>query len=133
MLVSDRQAFENALKANPLCEVSRGAFADWLDEHDEPEEADRQRKWIPSYHWVKDFSDQLDPGYEGLMEAARTWVASSVGSYPDYTYDNTESYKDIRNYDDWKTFWGHYYILTGERPEPDRHGDNLDCPFTCSC
>ena len=38
--MSDRQAFLRAIRANPDDDTARLAFADWLDEHDEPERAE---------------------------------------------------------------------------------------------
>lgn len=58
--------------------------------------------------------------YEQLMEAATSWV-----NHEEYTYKNTESYKNISI--DWDDFWTHYEILTGTTPS-DRSGF-----FTCSC
>ena len=41
----DEQAFIAAMKANPEDEAPHKVYADWLDEHDRPEEADYHRRW----------------------------------------------------------------------------------------
>jgi uncharacterized protein (TIGR02996 family) len=55
--VDDREAFLKAIEAGPWYdELPRLVFADWLDEHGEHEEADRQRRYVPSERWLRDFA-----------------------------------------------------------------------------
>ena len=42
-----KKAFLATLEEDWHDEASHKAFADWLDEHDEPEEADIHRRWTP--------------------------------------------------------------------------------------
>src|SRR2546430_569314 len=44
--MSDRLAFLRAIRANPDDDTARLAFADWLDEHDEPDRAEFVRVQI---------------------------------------------------------------------------------------
>jgi hypothetical protein len=73
-----------------------------------------------SKRWIEGFAAQLDQTYNRLMSAADLWV-----SQEDYTYDNSETYKD--HWDKFPEFWIHYKVVTGE--EPSDKGSF----FTCSC
>jgi len=83
--------------------------------------ANGERK-ATSIAWIKDFADKIKQHYDSLMRAAETWVACA-----DYTYDNSESYKDV-DYEKWSEFWKHYSIVTGEDTSK-----MTASPFTCSC
>ena len=75
-----------------------------------------------SRRWIEAFAGELDQAYNRLMAAAELWVSDQ-----DYTYDNSETYKDV---DDakWPEFWRHYEIVTGQPAK--RSGDHF---FTCRC
>lgn len=49
MTDSEEAAFVDHLAAQPEDETARLAYADWLDEHERPEEAARQRKMAPGH------------------------------------------------------------------------------------
>lgn len=49
-------AFLKALQANEDDTTTRLIYADWLDEHDMPEEAARQRQWPYSKQWLVEFA-----------------------------------------------------------------------------
>ena len=73
-----------------------------------------------SQAWIRDFAESIDQTYNRLMEAADLWVSQG-----DYTYDNSESYKD--HYDKFPEFWEHYENVRGVQvADKDRF-------FTCSC
>lgn len=71
--MSERDAFVKVLTENEDDDVTRLVFADWLDEHDEPEEADRMRRWRASKEWMLD------------------WVRSV--NYGKWEYDDDRDYK----------------------------------------
>lgn len=75
-----------------------------------------------SEEWIEKFAESIKMSYEQIMAAADRW---NVGNW-DYTYDNTENYKD-KNLHDWEEFWNHWQVVTGKMPK-DR-----SCFFTCSC
>jgi len=53
------QPFYKAIASLPWYDDSaRVVFADWLDEHGFHDEADRQRKYVPSCRWLKDFAER---------------------------------------------------------------------------
>lgn len=72
--------------------------------------------------WIESFAAELDQTYNRLMDAARTWIVTA-----DYTYDNSERYKDV-DYAKWPIFWKHYEIVTGTKVN-----DHDATIFTCSC
>src|SRR5205814_1124014 len=50
--MNQRNAFLKALAKNEDDTATRLVYADWLDEHGEHEEADRQRKWPAAKEWL---------------------------------------------------------------------------------
>jgi hypothetical protein len=108
-------------------------FADWLDEHDRPEEANRQRAWCASKRWIVEFTKQfgeeydyserklMEMSYQRLMKAASDYLDS--GDY--LTQHGATDWQDV----DCDEFWEHYKVVTG-RDLGDRHTGNF---FSCSC
>lgn len=70
--------------------------------------------------WINSFADRIQQHPSSLMDAADVWFFSQ-----DYTYDNSETYKD--HYDEFPEFWKHYEIVTGRKPK------EAESFFTCSC
>lgn len=70
--------------------------------------------------WIIAFAADLDQTYKRLMDAADQWVNDG-----DYTYDNSETYKD--HWDKFPEFWDHYKVVTGREP------NEKESFFTCSC
>lgn len=52
----DRDQFEAAVAAAPLDHGLRCVYADWLDENGDPDLAARQRQWVESYEFIKEFT-----------------------------------------------------------------------------
>lgn len=79
-----------------------------------------------SEEWIRGFADRIQQHPNRLMEAAEIWVNSEGdGRWPEYTYDNSETYKDY--YNEFPEFWKHYEIVTGRAPR------SAESFFTCSC
>jgi len=76
--MNQRDAFVAALDADPYDEVTHKVFADWLDEHDEPELACLHRSWTKEWQEAKDWITRF---------AARG--GSTYVNYDDYAYDRT--------------------------------------------
>lgn len=72
--------------------------------------------------WIAQFASELDKTPNALMRDAHRWVQDS-----DWTYDNSEAYKDADS-DKWPEFWNHYEIVTGETVN-----DHDATVYTCSC
>jgi hypothetical protein len=75
-----------------------------------------------SRKWIEEFAARIDQTYGRLMSAAESWIECQ-----DYTYDNTEAYKD--HWDQFPEFWKHYEIVTGKTVDEDKR----ESFFTCSC
>lgn len=73
--------------------------------------------------WISAFAEQLGFSYTRLMEYADSWAWGE----DDYTYDNTETYKEY--WDKFPEFWEKYEVIRG----PLKAGVTKDCFFTCSC
>ncbi len=61
---TERNQFLAALLRNEDDIPTRMAYADWLDEIGEHEEADRQRRWPAAKQWIKDLCDAYRPTEE---------------------------------------------------------------------
>ncbi len=73
-----------------------------------------------SQRWINEFADKIRQHPKALMDAADNWLENE-----DYTYDNSESYKD--HWNEFPEFWKHYEIVTGRKPSTP------ESFFTCSC
>jgi uncharacterized protein (TIGR02996 family) len=138
----DRLAFLAAIAAAPGDYLRRQVYADWLDEHDEPAEADRQRAYEAAEMWLKDFAERAGETYgygnrredryypityEDVVEAGRNFVER--GEY--FTQFGETTAQDLM-YDDAtrEEFWRHWSVVTGvEVPDRRRSGR----VFSCSC
>lgn len=83
-------------------------------------EKEPEDKVTISKKWIAAFADRIRQHPDSLMAAADNWVDNQ-----DYTYDNSESYKD--HWDEFPEFWNHYEIVTGRKPS------EAGSFFTCSC
>lgn len=128
--MSDREGFEAAIRENPTDYNRRLVFADWLDEHDEPEEAIRQRKYQSAWESIGDLADMVNMGRRFLLEAAQSHLANREDKWGNYTrMGENEAYKDATE-EDWKAFWVNYEIVTGEKVPMEHRDGPL---FSCSC
>lgn len=138
-----RAAFVRALEANPDDDACRLVFADFLDEHDEPEEADRMRRWRASKDWMVAFAAEYGGTGEGYSpRQIRDWEMDEdvgedwrptdweelVKAAADYkrTGDHFTQigHEDLRNFgnvpENRRLFWDHWEVLTGDkRPTQD--------------
>lgn len=138
--MTDREAFLKVIEAAPWDDDHpRLIYADWLDEHDEPEEADRQRKWLASEKWLRNFVKTADcPPY-------KTLIAAAIGDHHENIPDD-EYYSSGSSIADWDgdrlylhfsgsdahgpippEFWDHVAIVTGRVPPVKA------TRFSCSC
>jgi hypothetical protein len=74
-----------------------------------------------STKWIEEFAARIDQTVSRVMTAAEDWLDGG-----EYTYDNTEAYKD--SWDEFPEFWKHYSVVTGKPT-----GEKDECFFTCSC
>ncbi len=153
----DRKAFLDAIKKEPYEAVHHKAYADWLEENDEPEEADFHRSWTlerfkEAEAWLIDKAYQCgatdlnypdepeyirEITYQDLIDAGYTYVLR--GDY--FSQLGRSTAQDVFYGHD-KEFWENWKIVTGERAllekrrEEQKHSynkGNLPAPFSCSC
>lgn len=132
--MNERDKFLNALQDNEDDIAVRMAFADWLDDTGEHEEADRHRKWSASKAWiilfcedhVQGFEDVGDPDfitYPSIMEMA---LAAAVEGESIFCGSNM----DLCYSDQWQNFWKHWSVVTGIYMSPE----NLSkIGYRCGC
>lgn len=142
--MTEREAFEQAIKDEPRDLATRRAFADWLDEHDEPELADFHRQWTvekydAAWRWLEQFArflndegseiydgDDRNPELSGgdLMNAMRERVETGQGGIflgfdtPDECWSGQQK------------MWECYELITGQKVTPDTKDGGL---FYCAC
>jgi uncharacterized protein (TIGR02996 family) len=100
--MKERDAFLEALAQNEDDTTVRLIYADWLEEHGEHEEADRQRKWPAAKEWLVKFCRDHNPppgddpdkdvvSYEKLIEMGRRAIKEVLASRQyDYRYESPE-------------------------------------------
>jgi len=129
------KAFTDQIAANPNDLNNRRIFADWLDEHDEPELANEQRKMVA----------EAESGVTGakarMMEAAmeyNTYCKTPEESYQKLLSDAQDG--DIVFYgkdgyeaeflSEYPEFWNDVELLTSKKID-DNHRENAS--FHCAC
>lgn len=139
--MSEREAFLQGIKDNPKDPHIRKIFADWLDDHDEPEEADFYRNWtLEKYEeaeeWIKDFVEEILEEGEGReryeTELTVESLLAAAHEHLDTGRDTVFLYFDTpdRVRIDSKIFWKHFQILTGRRLAVPDYGEVF---FRCGC
>ena len=127
----EERAFLEALEDNVYDEATRKVYADWLDEHDRPEEADFQRRWSAekydaAWEFMEAFASECETDAQELVDGARDfldtgeWYCLGVDS-PDCVYSRQSMSR----------FWEHFHTLTGRRhPGDDEKGLRF---IRCAC
>lgn len=137
--MSMQDEFLKALEKNEDDTNTRLVYADWLDEHGQHEEADRQRKWPASKEWLVEFCRVNNPppdedgdqeewiiAYDVLLDLGR--IAAESGEFWFSCGNNMDMCDALRgNSED---FWEHISILTGV-PLPNNVADQTG--FSCAC
>ncbi len=146
--MSERNAFLKLLAENEDDTTARLVFADWLDDHGEHEEADRQRKWPAAKEWLVKFCKDNNPDpatdsetrlipYEELLELGWTIairVDERAGSESDQEAFGYSCGNNWRMCDALRSgvaeFLANWSIVTG-MPLPPDAGDCVG--FGCGC
>ena len=111
--MTDQQKFQKQIKGTP-CDVSlHGAYADWLVEHDQPEEAAAQRLAMAAADWLVQFAGRQNITVDAMLERAhQLWMADDL----ELPWPNAN------------LFWGCWEQATGRsRPEPADDSDEYRC------
>lgn len=103
-----QEEFMAKIAENPLDELQRHVYADWLIEHDQPEEAERQRQWVPAEKWLRQYAMYHkhydahlgeDKVYEILIQEAKNGEIFYHGGDlhgPDGLYDGEELFRCLK-------------------------------------
>jgi uncharacterized protein (TIGR02996 family) len=142
--MNERKAFLQAIIDDPRDLATRRAFADWLDEHDEPELADFHRKWtVEKYDearkWLREFAEFLNQegssiyedddrnpnlSADDLLEAMRERIRTGVGGIflgfdtPDECWTGQ------------KRMWECFELITGQKVTENTKEEGF---FGCAC
>lgn len=118
--MSEREAFLRAIAANEDDILVRLVFADWLDDHGEHEEAERQRKLPEAKKWLDNICKEHNAGcregqeftYDQLLDFGRT--ASAMTNVNIEVSDIPNSYNIVPAIrDQIPEFWKAWSIVTG--------------------
>lgn len=152
--MTERQAFLDAIKADPRDEATRKVFADYLDEHDEPELADWHRSFTAAAYdeakaWLTDFAARCGPTCTNYAQCDEHGEYLPE-EYEDITYDTVvQAGHDLIEHGDafvqrgsetarnlmWEgdnraQFWRCWGIVTDTIVSEEHRSDT---PFSCSC
>jgi uncharacterized protein (TIGR02996 family) len=142
--MTEREAFLQGITDDPRDLATRRAFADWLDEHDEPELADFHRKWtVEKYDearkWLQEFADFLNQEgatvYEGddrnpnlsvddLLEAMQGRVQTREGGIF-LGFDTPDECWQAKG-----RMWECFELITGQKVTEDTKEEGF---FRCAC
>ena len=140
-----RQAFLDAITADPYDLHTRKVFADWLDEFGDEKDADLavvQRSWTKEKQdaivWLTQYGSELGSEwdedededeykpramtYDELIEAANAYITKGE----DYCLPSTTP---DRVYEDNDEFWRRYELATGEKVAEEKKSTF----FRCAC
>jgi uncharacterized protein (TIGR02996 family) len=134
--MNERERFFKALDKNEDDTPVRLAFADWLDEQGEHEEADRQRKWPASKAWIIGFCEDHQPDpfedserltYKKIMDMA---LESAVSADEEGGHIYCGRNMDLCYSRRWQEFWMHWSIVSGI---PLQAEVVKNMRYTCAC
>ncbi len=116
------KAFLDHIAADPRDLVTRQVFADWLDEHDEPELSDEQRnfslvRYDAEQRLIKVADRYADGDYEGMVQGVKDG---------DYCFSD-DFWQDAVNDD---AFWRAVEIVTDEKINQRQRETSR---FRCAC
>jgi len=137
----DERDFLAAIEVAPTDEAPHKVYADWLDEHDRPEEADWHRLWTAkaaraARKWFEGFAAQHS---HELDEGGPPYTADDMIQYGrDFLRDGTPhiqygmSLQEFMAYDaSRREFWRNWGLATGTYV-PDETAD-AGYVFSCTC
>jgi uncharacterized protein (TIGR02996 family) len=144
-MTSDEHAFLKAIEAAPDDEAPHQVYADWLDEHDRPEEADWHRLWTAkaakaARKWFQTFAAKHSEGYaEEFGDDAPAYTAEDMIEFGrDFLRDGTPHVQYGGSLEEFmlndanrRTFWRNWALATGTYV-PDETAET-GYVFSCTC
>jgi uncharacterized protein (TIGR02996 family) len=131
--MNERHGFLEALEENEDDTPTRLVYADWLDDHGEHEEADRQRKWPVAKAWLREFCGVADDDADGYYIGVKKVIREARSALEDGSFTvDCGANEDMCNWlrADCREFWQNVSIVTG-LPLPEGHAEKSR--FGCSC
>lgn len=111
-----KQAFEDAIRADPYDDVTRQVFADWLEEHGYDDEAVLQRSWTPQKQqaedWLVEYAREHNLAYADLIGAANHFLDTG-----DTNHLGVEVTAVLFDPNRWEEFWHRFSLVTGRNSE----------------
>ena len=150
-----RDQFLQSIHENPMDQDLRQVFADWLDEQGDHDEAERQRKYLDSVAWLREFArkhhgfgyEQYRTSEEQDKESRRfhpEYDANAVYEYDSYHQllyflsrhvdgDHYLPFDTPYGFDEYSDeLWGHFEVITAIQAPQDEYRSEMP-PFRCSC
>ncbi len=123
----ERQAFLDALAADPADAATHAAFADWLYGQGEDDLARLHADWTPAkYAEALAYIDS----FAGECETSRARIIDVAEGYLDHGYGLTVRFGTPDIAYDAEIFWRHFQTVTGRLvPEANRE----DVFVSCAC
>lgn len=142
--MTEQEQFLEKIEADLGDEALRLVYADWLDEHDAPEEAQRQRDAVPAIQWMKELAAKSGQHCEENYGEGHRWnrdtneieetgvvekwvpitFAIVVQAGVDYVkYNGTEHFvqlgeEALRDHFDPDNYWKNWELVTGMKRLP---------------
>lgn len=143
----ERQVFEDMIARDPFDRATRKVYADWLDEHDRPEQADENRRWgdaeeaalknlVRFVYPYRDDPDEDDPyadpepiDWKRVLDRAAFWgKEAEEGEEP--CFDSNFAQDTLQDPKERERFWADIQLLTGHEAEDKVKAEEF---YRCAC
>lgn len=125
----DDLAFLAKIAENPMDQLARDIYSDYLEEEGQQEEADRQRQWTAAYKNLEQWTDRYGDEGREYTPIIEFWYGELLndGSICFSTTDYPDDDETIEK------FLTQIEIVMGRKLPADKMPKADDYPFRCSC